>query len=149
MKRRVLSSIALLLAVGSVSLTGADSSAQAQRRYAGATGAVTLGPNQLLRVTILPEVDDEVIVQFVRRGYAQSGCDGGLCRLARAAENAAAPVAIGPGESLSFDVYAGNFAAVEAGFASSARNLRVNIHIIDMTTGQTVSLYSTADVDTL
>ena len=56
MKRRIALSIALVLSIVSVSLMSSDSTANAARpqTYVADTGMITLGANQLLRITVAP-----------------------------------------------------------------------------------------------
>src|SRR5258708_11680399 len=59
--------------------------AQPRQRFVADTGAVTLGPNQILRITVGPNVTDvagNVTVRFGRTTYTQGLCNSdGVCKL--------------------------------------------------------------------
>ena len=88
MKRRIALSIALALSVVALSLASSDSTAQAQQqrgtRFMADTGMVTLGPNQVLRLTVTtsfdPDNDRPTIIGIGQIDYVQTNCTAGTCK---------------------------------------------------------------------
>ena len=110
MKGRRYPSLVLVLCLVAGMLTSSDSTAKAQergRRFAGDTGIVTLGPNQMLRVTAAGDgraLDNLLTIRLSRIEYAQEGCGGGACRLSVAFRETIAPMTLGPGEAVSTNI---------------------------------------------
>ncbi len=145
MKRRIALSLALLLSVISMSLMNSDSTvnAQRQRRFSADTGIVSLGHNQLLRVSIAATGDGQVLgnllrVSFRRMEYAQGDCNSDVvCKQSLATDATSATLTLAPGESASLDLVATTYG--RAIILSSSRNVRVTAMIINTATGETVS----------
>ena len=142
MKRQIRLTIALALSVVFVALTSSYSTAQAQPRvkFRADTGVVTLGPNQVLRVTVTA-VDgaDFLAVRFRRMQYAQTTCNGGVCKLASVTDLVIDPFTLRAGEAASIDITQGGFAGVRGVVQSNRRNVQVTAMIINTVTGETVS----------
>lgn len=114
------------------------------------TGVITPGVNQVLRVTVAGVGGDDAITVRVRWvKYAADGCGGTppVCRHTVASQGVSSPETLGPDDALSFDVQ-GTGAGVRVMVESNRRNMRVNVQLVDTTTGQTVSLYSASEMDT-
>src|SRR5262245_9253628 len=110
MKRKL--TLAMALALGSllVSLTSSDSTARAQQqsKFRADTGIVTLGPNEVLRVTVNTVDGNDFLALRVRRmQYAQGACDGGVCKLASVTDLIIDPLTLMPGEAASIDLAQG------------------------------------------
>ena len=109
MKRRIILSIALTLSVVLLSLTSSDSPANAARprKFVADTGMITLGPNQMLRVTVVPANDGlpEEIISFTyaRITYAEGTCNGGACKHSISSQTTTDPIRLAPGEAASMD----------------------------------------------
>ena len=144
MKRRIALSIALALGVVLLSLMSADSTAKAQpgRTFVADTGVITLGPNQILRMTVANGLN-EATVRFRRLEYTQGTCDGGVCKHIISAQTTSNPTTLAPGDAARLDI-AGHETcspcdAVRA-VVTSNRNVRVNALIISTTTGEVLSV---------
>ena len=143
MTRRFAFPLALLFSVFSLSLVSSHSTAQAQQpqRLMADVGVVTLGPNQVLRVTAYGGGDTgthEVGIRFRKTTYAPAGCSGdGVCRLAvtsqavTALQWTAGPVEIQITDGTSVRVV-----------VESNVEVRVSAAIIDGTTGATITQIS-------
>lgn len=143
MKRKMTLTIALALSVVFVSLMSSDSTTQAQQqvRFRADTGIVTLGPNQVLRVTVTAAVDgaDFLTVRFRRMQYAQGACNGGVCKLASVTDLVFDPVTLMPGEAASIDITQGGSDGVRGVVQSNRRNVQATATIINTVTGETTS----------
>jgi hypothetical protein len=140
MKRRILLSIAPALSVILLSLTSSDSrvAAQNQIRIVADTGVVTLGPNQMLRIAVDGKfgTETETAIRFGQIEYAQSVCNGGICRLAVASQTTSDPIPLMPGEAVSYDIYEHEMQhAVRGVVLSNGRDVQVNAYIINTVTG--------------
>ena len=151
MKRKITLSIALILSVILVSLISSDSTVWAQppQRFAADTGMVTLGPNQVLRVTVATgdlNGDDTVNVRLRWIEYTQGVCNsGGVCKHAIESQNTSTPVTLAPGEVVSFD-HIGNFNFLRGVVLSNSRKLRVNAIVFDTSTQRVVAMICTNEV---
>ena len=138
--------IALALAALSlilVSLLGANSpvrAQQARRILTFDTGVVTLGPNQMLRLTITGgdfTNDGDTTVGLRGIKYAQGACGGGVCQLVNAGVTSTGPLTLAAGEAVSLELVATTYGR---GIVSSNRkDVRVTASIINTLTGDTVS----------
>jgi hypothetical protein len=142
MKRRLTLSTALALSVLSLALVSSDSTAQAQQqvRFRADTGIVTLGPNQVLRVTVTAvDGSDFLLVRFRRTQYAQGACNNGACKLASVTDLILDPFTLMAGEAAYIDIPQGGFAGVRGVVQSNRRNMRATATIINTVTGETTS----------
>jgi hypothetical protein len=139
MCRRIALTIALAVSVLSLALMSSDSTARAEKQNKATwdTGVVTLGQNQMLRISIV--FDDGTgphIFRFRRIEYTQGTCDGGVCAHQVASETTSAPVTLAAGEAASVNIlgttYGGNGRGI---ISSSSQDVRVTALIIDTTTG--------------
>ena len=148
MKRRITLSIALALSVVLVSLMSSDSTAKAQpgglRRIAD-TGIVTLGPNQILRLTVVGTGfgNNPDNLCFRRVEYGEGTCNSdGVCKHAISSQIESAMIPLVRGEGASFDIPRTAF-GVRGVVLSNNRNTRVTAMIIDTTTGEVAVIYDT------
>jgi len=142
MKLRMIVAIALVL-------SAAVAAGAQNRLYRFSTGQVTLGPGQVLRVTVNGlGGNDTIRTQFMRETYGMPTCSGGACRYFFNVE--ALPVMmLSTHESLSTDIsQPTGSGGVGCVVAANTRNIRVIAMIVDTTTGETVSFCSSAEVDT-
>ena len=145
MKRRIILSIALVLSVAILSLMKSDSTvnAQPQRLFPYDTGIVRLGPNQILRVTLVNrsrDINDVYLVRFTQQSYMQTTCDGGVCRYEVSGQTTSDPVMLAPSEGASIGTSSGGIWRTTV--LSNSRNVQVNAAIIDRTTGKVDSVYA-------
>jgi hypothetical protein len=142
MKRKITLTMALVLGSLLVSLTSSDSTARAQQqvKFRADTGIVTLGPNQVLRVTATGDTDgaDFLAVRFRRMQYAQGTCVGEVCKLASVTDLIIDPVILMRGEAASLDLAQAGFKGVRI-VVESRRNVRATATIINTVTGETTS----------
>jgi hypothetical protein len=106
MKRRITLSIALVLSIVCVALTSSDSrvGAQNQIKIAADTGVITLGPNQILRITAVNRSRQESTIRFRSTQYSQAVCAGGVCKQTATAVNTTPPLTLAPGEAASTEL---------------------------------------------
>ena len=110
MKRRIILSIALALSVVLLSLTSSDSTANAARtrRFVADTGMITLGPNQMLRVTVAAATDgfptENISFNCGRITYSEGTCDSGACKHSISSQTTTDPIRLAPGEAASMDI---------------------------------------------
>ncbi len=152
MKHRITLSIALVLGVAFLSLmsfgatAAAAQAAAAPQRYFADTGVITLGPNQLLRVTVAPAANSNTgaTVSFNNKFYICDipgcllGCGGGqrLCILTADSETTTDPVRLMASESASMDITpTPNSSAVRCMVTVDRSDVKVKALIIDTTTG--------------
>jgi hypothetical protein len=126
-----------------VSLLSSNSLVRAQqsrRIVTFDTGVVTLGPNQILRLTITGDFNNDGDITVGLRGikYAQGVCGGGgVCQLVNAGATTTGPFTLAGGEAVSFELVATTFGR---GIVSSNRkDVRVTASIINTLTGETSS----------
>jgi hypothetical protein len=141
MYRRIALAIALAVGVLSLSLVNSDSTARAQKqnKYTWDTGVVTLGPNQILRITVaLGETGThEVVTRFRSMQYTPGACNGGVCKHTVASQTTSAPVSLTQDGGASMDVVVGaDGNGVRGMVLSNNQNLRVNALIINTITGE-------------
>jgi hypothetical protein len=143
MKRKITLTLVLVLGGLLVTLTSSDSTARAQQqaRFRADTGIVTLGPNQVLRVTATGDTDgaDLLAVRFRRMQYAQGACNGGVCKLASVTDLIIDPITLMPGEGASVDLAQAGFNGVRIVVQASRRNVRATAMIVNTLTGETTS----------
>jgi hypothetical protein len=144
MKRKITLSIALALSVVIVALMSSDSTvtAQNQLRVVADTGVITLGPNQVLRVTATGDgklLGNILTIRFRQIEYAQeSNCnDNEACKLNVAAQATSNPIMLAPGEAVSLELVASTYG--RGMILSNSSGVRATAMIIDKVTGKTTS----------
>jgi hypothetical protein len=144
MKHRIILPIALTL-IPLISLVGFAPTAQAQQKFkpVADTGEVTLGANQILRLTVVAgDVNgDGFAVRFGKVSYMPLGCNAdGVCKQSVASQSLSAPVMLNPGEAASMDLtFNGQTTGIRAIILSNSPNVRVSAMIIDATTGNIIA----------
>ena len=137
MKRKITLSIALVLSIVLVSLMSSDSTVNAEppQRYRFDTGVITLGANQILRVTTVSGQGsgDPIPVEFRQLNYMQTDCGGGICKQAVSSQTTSGPLLLAPNEAATFTCIPGSV-TVRAIVASGNRYLRVNAIVFDTST---------------
>jgi hypothetical protein len=153
MKRKITLSIALALGVVLISLTNSDSrvGAHNKTRFSAGTGVVTLGPDQVLRVTVnTREGNDRVNIRLRQTRYAASGTTAGITKLAAAAQETSEVIPLTAGEAVSLDTRRCTFplcGGVFVSVLSDSRDVRVTASIIDTLTGEVVSFTTDLVID--
>lgn len=143
MKRKIALSIALAVGLISLSLVSSDPTARAQKpnRSTADSGVMTLGPNQILRITVVNRGKSDSNIRFGRMEYSQGACNGGVCRLTLTSNLNNEVFTLAPGEAASMDI--GNTSFGVRGVTSLQNNLdsdcSVIAQIIDAQTGAVVS----------
>ena len=141
MKRKMTISIALMFGLVVLSVLGSDSTSQAQNqdRHGADTGFVTLGPTQILRVTVVNRSKADLNVRFGRIEYSQGTCNGGVCKhLQTNINNEIAAVTLAPTEAASMDISNTSFGVRGVVFLQTNLNnesASVVAQIIDSQTG--------------
>ena len=149
MKRRITLTIALTLSFLLLSLASSDSMAQAQpgtKRVVADTGILSLGPNQVLRLTLTGDfnadgnVDAADYVLFRRMEYGQETCSSdGVCKLVVTLQTTTNPIRLRAGEA----IYSNNMGGGLLGFRfvalSNRPGVRATATIINTITGETTS----------
>ena len=152
MKRRITLSIALVLSIGLLTLMRSDSTASAATAgFVADTGVITLGPNQILRVTaMVPQRSTvrSVTVTFSRQMNTHGSCNAsGLCVHTVASNTATEPLTMMPGQGASIDITpAPNASGVRSEMLMTMEmrpdtrpDVEVNALIIDAGTGAVVA----------
>lgn len=129
MKRRMIAALALGLSL-LLLLAGSDSAVRAQAAGLAVsdTGIVSLGPGQVLRVTVASRSVADVHVRFRRSEYSEGSCDQGVCALSIASPTATDPMTLAPGQGFSIDI--GTSEAVRITVISDSRDLRINSALV-------------------
>ena len=143
MKRKITVSIALMMSIVLVSLMSSDSQAQGQgnRRAVFDTGVVTLGLNQILRITLtLPPQANNFSLNYeeIKFTYLPGPCTDGVCKLS-ASNPQSSRGQIDAGEAVSIDIPPSG-AAVRGIIKTNNQNARVTAMIVDTATGQVDSV---------
>lgn len=146
MKRKLTLSIALILSITFLLLTGSDSTAQSQNQLkpVADTGVITLGPNQELRVTVAAgdvNGDDNIRVRFRKLEYMQTNCSNGVCKYAVSSQATSDPITLAPGEAASRKWYEVDLTAFRGMVLSSSRNVRVTGIVFDTSTQRVVAIW--------
>ena len=146
-KRRITVSISLALSL-LLTLLSLPSTAQGQprRRPVADTGIITLGQNQVLRITV--RVSDtnaeDTTVRFRRQGFNAVFADGSVRKYIVASQDTSAPITLMPGEGASIDIprsFLGeDYLSVRGVVLSSSPNVQVNALIVDTTTGNATAI---------
>lgn len=138
MKRRIITSIALALSIVFVSLMNPDTSANAQNqlRPVADSGFITLGPNQVLRVTVATGDEDNIRVRFRRTEYIEQG---NVYKVA--SQSISAAITLAPGEAVGYD-HIGNF-NIRGVVLSSSRKVKVQGVVFDTSTQRVVTFINT------
>jgi len=140
MKRSMLFSVALAVSVILLSLASSDSATQAQQRsrlFHWDTGVVSLGPNQVLRITGDWNGDGDTTVGFREIKYGQGACNGTVCKLITISTTTSGPHTLAAGEAISLELVATTYG--RGIVTSNRRDMRVTAAIINTTTGETTS----------
>lgn len=145
MKRKFALTIALCLSVTLLSLMTSDASVQAQggnRRAVFDTGVVTLGPNQILRVTAAGTGEgSNARIRFRQVSYAQESCGNGVCRALVTNEVIKETTFDFLRQAVWFDIgYPNNAAGVRGIVSANDPRVKVTVLIIDTATGQISSI---------
>ena len=139
MKRRIRLSVALVLGLVMLAQMSSDSTAIAQqggRRSVTDTGILTLGANEVLRLTVTPKdraLTGTIMVRFRRLEYAPSSCNGGVCEQVVTSQTTSDPIALDGGEGASFDIPNTAF-GVRGVVLSSSPNVEVRGIVFDTST---------------
>lgn len=105
------------------------------------TGMVTLGPNQILRISgDGVDQDDAIQVRFRRIQYSQGPCNGGVCKHSISFQITSPPTTLTQGETATIDI-PNNAFGVRAAVLSNSPEIRVTAQIIDQTTGAIVAIW--------
>ncbi len=157
MKHRITLSIALVVSLASLLLPFFVTTTQAQQTSTKArfdTGVVTLGPQQVLRLTVdwgdgKPDaVDAADYVLFRRMEYGQETCGSdGVCKLVVTSQTTTNPITLRPGEAVHTSSSGGGLPGVRIVALSNRRIVRVTATIINTITGETTSHIIVANTD--
>jgi len=145
MKRRITLSIALVLSIGLVSLMSSDSTAKAQNqvRVVADTNMITLGQDQIIRITASPAGGNYTFA-FRRIDYTQGNCIGGVCKHAISSQTTSPPILLGSGEAASFDITPmSNSSGVRGVVLSNSSKVKVTAIVFDTATQRIVTYTGT------
>lgn len=139
MKRSIALIVALAVSVILLSLASSDSVTQAQQRrlFQWDTGVVSLGPNQVLRITGDWNGDGDTTVGFREIKYGQGSCTGNVCKLISIGTTTSGPHKVAAGEAISLELVATTYG--RGIVTSNRRDVRVTASIINTVTGDTTS----------
>ena len=140
MKRIIALAVALVVSVILLSLASSNSTTHAQLRgklFHWDTGVVSLGPNQVLRLSGDWNGDGDTTAAFREIKYAKGACDGAACKLIMTSTTTSGPLTVAAGEGISLELAAGTYGR---GILTSNRgDVQVTASIINTTTGETTS----------
>ena len=153
MKRRLPSSVArisgvamlLILGLGLLALDSSDVAAQTAApdalSFVADTGVVTLGPNQLLRLTAVNGGSGQgaVSVQFREMAYAAGACNGPVCIHPAAGQMVYGLLTLTAGAASSLEI-ANTAHGVRGVVSSDSPGLKVLSEIVDATTNQVIGV---------
>jgi hypothetical protein len=153
MKRKITLSIALVLSVALLALMSSDSTANAasDAGFVADTGVMTLGPNQVLRITaVVPQRSQvrSLTVSFDRQVNFHGSCNSsGVCVHPIASRTTTESLTLLPGQGASIDIAQPTNASAVRGEMRMSIDMRpderpdveVNALIIDATTGAVAS----------
>ena len=139
MKRSIALAVALAVSVTLLLLASSDSATHAQQRslFQWDTGVVSLGPNQVLRITGDWNGDGDTTVGFREIKYGQAACMGNVCKLITVSTTTSGPHKFAAGEAISLELVATTYG--RGIVTSNRRDMRVTASIINTTTGETTS----------
>ena len=132
--------VALAVSVILLSLVSSDSPAQAQERgrlFHWDTGVVSLGPNQVLRITGDWNCDGDTTVGFREIKYGKGACNGTVCKLIAISSTTSGPHSVAAGEGISLELVATTYG--RGIVTSNRRDVQMTASIINTTTGETTS----------
>ncbi|HXI94362.1 MAG TPA: hypothetical protein VNO24_30685 [Blastocatellia bacterium] len=130
--------VGIVLALASFTAT-AQKDASLRKSVMADTGIVSLGPGQVLRVTVdWGDGSAEAVVRFRRIEYSQGACNGGLCTLAMSSQTTSGPLTLMPGEGASMDISDAAF-GVRGVVFSNRPDVKVTAEIINGSTGEATS----------
>lgn len=142
MKRKITTSIALVLSIFLALLTSSDLTAQAQQqqqKYVADTGFIALGPNQELRIMVSPIGELGPIttyLRFTRMTYSQEACSGGICKHSISSQTTTPPMVLAWNEVVELHMTPmPNSSGVRAIVETNRRDARVNAQIFNVATG--------------
>ncbi len=141
MKHRIIFSIPVIVGalLWSTSFALTAQGQQPKRKLVADTGVVTLGPNQMLRLAGDWNGDGVTSVQFRQVAYMPAGCNDGVCKHTVVSQSTSAPVTLMSGEAASIDI--DNYSwGIRAMVLSDNPNMRVNVMIVDKTTGNIIAI---------
>ena len=140
MKRSIALTVALAMSAILLSLASPDSAIQAQERgrlFHWDTGVVSLGPNQVLRITGDWNGDGDTTVGFREIKYGKGACNGTVCKLITISSTTSGPHKVAAGEGISLELVATTYG--RGIVTSNRRDGQVTASIINTTTGETTS----------
>jgi hypothetical protein len=134
--RRSLALIAPLLGLlsGDGTLRAAPAVAPGAMSKVADTGMITLGPDQLLKLTVVSRAGN-VNLRFQSVAYSDPSCDGPVCTHPVATQVTTGTVVLGANTAASYDVAGGSGGARGIVLSDSpASSLRVIAELVDTTT---------------
>ena len=140
MKRSIALTVALAMSAILLSLASPDSAIQAQERgrlFHWDTGVVSLGPNQVLRITGDWNGDGDTTVGFREIKYGKGACNGTVCKLITISSTTSGPHKVAAGEGISLELVATTYG--RGIVTSNRRDVQMTASIINTTTGETTS----------
>lgn len=139
MKRSIALAVALAASGILLLLASSDSVSQAQQRrlFQWDTGVVSLGPNQVLRLSGDWNGDGATTVGFREIKYGPGACTGNVCKLIALSNTTSGPHTLAAGEAISLELVATTYG--RGIVTSNRRDVRVTASIINTTTGETTS----------
>lgn len=136
MKRKIALTTFLALSIGLIFLTSAR--AQNQVRAVADTGIVTIGPNQILRISgDGVDQDDVVTFRFRRIGYQAVSEAPGITRYSVVSNTITNPITATGVDGITITGNIVGADAVRVVVMSNRPNVRVNAALIDAATGNT------------
>jgi hypothetical protein len=149
MKNKLTISLGLIFSVVMICLMSPLSSVYAQNeiRPAGDSGMITLGPNQMLRLTVAAgdvNGDDDIRIRFRRSEYIEQG---NIYKIG--SQSTSAPILLRRGEAASIDIGLDGGFGVRGVVLSNSRKVKVTGIVFDTSTWRVVAFVPMSELESL
>jgi hypothetical protein len=141
-RKIVATGIAALLALATTTVPATAQTAP-RGRVIGDTGLVTLGPDQVLRLSvfhILPYIEQDNLFKLATLRFAPGACPGGACPHELVSDELSPAMTVSGPNGMTVDIPAGASSGVRAVVHSQSRRLRVTATIVDANTNQIIAI---------
>lgn len=109
------------------------------QRFRADTGIIALGPQQILRITVVGTGSTSLTLRFRQMDYVQDTCNpDAVCKLTVSSQTTSDFITLAPGEGASLNLTAGTYG--RGIVLSNSQDARVTVQIIDTTNGQVNSV---------
>jgi hypothetical protein len=114
-------------------MSKSDSVNAQTQTYIADTGLISIGPAQILRLSVASAGSETVTIRFRKTEYVDSSVSGSVVRKQMLSQTTSDAITIAPGQAASID-FQYTIKDVRGEVISSSRNLRVNAFVVDSNT---------------